>query len=147
MKFQVIQPFSIVYKGKSKTYVMGQRISENAYKNLNARQQGRFLPAAQCAKSLWTQEEYNLIAESYFLYGRNQAQCLNHFRKFSDAHSDQSVKIALYSCPALDTEVEEISGLKDHARGLLDALNAIEPGRFMSNKVNNKLDALLATIK
>ena len=82
----------------------------------------------------WTPEEYGYIAESYFKYGRNQAQCLKYFRQFSQRHTDKSVKIALYSCPALDTKVNEISGLKDFANGLLDALNAIEPGRFVATR-------------
>lgn len=82
----------------------------------------------------WLPEEYDYIAQAYFKYGRNQADCLKYFRQFSDRHTDKSVKIALYSCPALDTEVKDITGLKDFAQGLLDALNNIQPGRFKSTR-------------
>ena len=93
--------------------------------------------AATIAKSRatrWTAEEYDAMAAAYFKHGRNQRACLAEFRAFSERHTDKSVMLAVYSCAALDETVTEITGLKDYANGLLNALNAIEPGRFKATR-------------
>tara|TARA_B100000073_G_C23517441_1_gene486425 strand:+ start:128 stop:580 length:453 start_codon:yes stop_codon:yes gene_type:complete len=150
MKFQVIRPFSIVTKGKAKTYALGQRIGESAYNRLSTRQQSYFLPARKCGKLNWTHAEYMTQAQGYILYGNDRAACFNHFRKFHTTHNQNAINFATYSCAALDTQ-NGLDGFKDYAQGLLDALNAIEPGRFQGNKdgktVEQKLDSLLASLR
>jgi len=100
-------------------------------------QQQATLAAEAKAKSRatrWTAEEYDAMAAAYFKHGRNQRACLAEFRAFSERHTDKSVMLAVYSCAALDETVTEITGLKDYANGLLNALNDIEPGRFKATR-------------
>ena len=89
---------------------------------------------AKSRATRWTAEEYDAMAQAYFNNGRNQKACLAEFRLTSQRHTDKSVMLAVYSCAALDTKVKEIVGLKDYANGLLDALNAIEDGRFKGTR-------------
>ena len=146
MKFQVVQPFSITSNGKRVNYAMGQRISETAYNRLNSRQRGRFLPARRCGAQSWTDAEYAALAAAYVAHAGDRPAIIAAFREVSDRHTDAAVDIAAQSCRELDTTVHESTGLKDHAAGLLDVLNAIEPGRFASGKMMRQLDALLASI-
>jgi hypothetical protein len=151
MKFQVIRPFSIVARGRRTEYKLGQRIGEAAYHRLTKTQQGRFLPARKCGAQSWTRDEYFAVAESYLKYGKNgYVQTIADFRKVSDRHSDNAIKIATYSCAHLDTTTD-VDGLKDHANELLEVLQEMVPGRFTATgKVENidlALDALLADIR
>ena len=93
--------------------------------------------AAAIAKSRatrWTAEEYDAMAAAYIQFGRDRKACLTEFRKFSDRHTDDAVTFAAYSAAALDTTEPASEGFKDFAHGLLDALNAIEPGRFKATR-------------
>ena len=81
----------------------------------------------------WTAEEYDTIANAYHLFGNDRNACLNYFRKYHDRHTDDAVTFAAYSAANLDTE-NGLSGFKDYADGLLNALNAITPNRFKGNR-------------
>lgn len=105
-----------------KKFFKEQQIAEAAAAKANSR------------ATRWLAEEYDAMAAAYFKHGRNQKACLAEFRKFSERHTDKSVMLAVYSCAALDTKVKEIVGLKDYANGLLNALNAIESGRFKGTR-------------
>ena len=151
MKFQVINPFSITRAGRRVEYRKGQRISETAYRRLNTRQQSRFLPARKCGAQSWTRAEYIAVAEAYLKHSENNyEQCIKDFRKVSDRHSDDAVKLATFSCAHLDT-MSTAEGLKDHASELLEVLDIMDPGRFTATgKVENidlALDSLLADIR
>ena len=93
-----------------------------------------------------TDAEYDALAAAYVAHAGDRPAIIAAFREVSDRHTDAAVDIAAQSCRELDTTVHESTGLKDHAAGLLDALNAIEPGRFASGKMMRQLDALLASI-
>ena len=151
MKFQVINPFSITTAGRRVEYRKGQRISETAYRRLNTRQQSRFLPARKCGAQSWTRAEYIAVAEAYLKHSEhNYEQCIKDFRKVSDRHSDDAVKLATFSCAHLDT-MSTAEGLKDHASELLEVLDIMVPGRFTANgkvdDVDTALDILLADIR
>ena len=151
MKFQVIHPFSITAKGRRTEYKMGQRISETIFNRLTKTQKGRFLPARKCGAQSWTRQEYVAVAEAYLNYGKNgYQQSISDFRKVSDRHSDNAIKIATYSCAHLDTTTD-VDGLKDHASELLEVLEEMVPGRFTSTgkveDVETALDSLLAEIR
>ena len=150
MKYQVIRPSSITNKGRRVEYNMGNRIGESAYHRLTKTQQQRFLPARKCGTQSWTRAEYQSVAESYLKYGKNgYRHAINDFRKVSDRHSDNAIKIATYSCAHLDTQ-SDVFGLKDHATELLEVLQELRPGRFTSTgrveDIESALDALLADI-
>ena len=105
-------------------YCKGKKLIQSVLdkKNMNAKGHVR-----------WTAEEYDAIAEAYHKHGRDRKAVLNEFRKYSERHSDDAVTLIAYSCAALDT-TSDIQGLTDHADGLLNALNAITPNRFSSNR-------------
>ncbi len=107
--------------------------------------QGRALVKAQAlaakaeanAKSRatrWTAEEYDVMAQAYINNGRDRKACLAEFRQFSQRHTDDAVTFAAYSAAALDTKDPSTEGFKDYAKGLLNALNAIEPKRFKGTR-------------
>ena len=151
MKFQVITPFSVTNKGRRVDYPMGKRIGEASYKRLTKTQQQRFLPARKCGAYSWTRAEYQAVAEAYLKYGKNgYRSAIIDFRKVSDRHSYNAVKIATYSCAHLDTQ-SDVFGLKDHATELLEVLQELVPGRFTSTgkveDIDSALDALLADIR
>ncbi len=107
--------------------------------------QGRALVKAQAlaakaeanAKSRatrWTAEEYDVMPQAYINNGRDRKACLAEFRQFSQRHTDDAVTFAAYSAAALDTKDPSTEGFKDYAKGLLNALNAIEPKRFKGTR-------------
>ena len=124
---QYVESFGLMNLDKEERllYRKGKKLLESALSLKEVKTSGH---------TKWTIEEYHYLAGAYFNHGRNQRECLNYFRKFSDRHTDKSVMIAVYSCAALDKKVKEISGLKDYADGLLNALNEIEPGRFVGTR-------------
>ena len=81
----------------------------------------------------WTAEEYDAIAEAYHQHEGNRPAIVEMFMTFSDRHTPSAVDIAAQSCKALDTNYPQ-TGMTDHADGLLNALNAITPNRFSSNR-------------
>ena len=107
--------------------------------------QGRELVKAEAAAKVaeakaatrsiqWTAEEYDAVALGYMTYGKNgYKQAIEDFRLVSQRHSDNAVKLATYSCAHLDTK-SDVEGMADYAQGLLDALNAIEEGRFKGTR-------------
>ena len=82
----------------------------------------------------WTAEEYDSMAQAYIKNGRDRKACLAEFRQSSQRHTDDAVTFAAYSAAALDTKDPSTAGFKDYAKGLLDALNAIEPNRFKGTR-------------
>jgi hypothetical protein len=91
--------------------------------------------AKAAARSIqWTAEEYDAVALGYMTYGKNgYKQAIKDFRLVSQRHSDNAIKLATYSCAHLDTK-SDVEGMADYAQGLLDALNAIEEGRFKGTR-------------
>jgi hypothetical protein len=81
----------------------------------------------------WTGEEYDVMAECYHRYEGRSSDIIPVFMAFSDRHTENSVSLAIRSCAAMDT-LNPDNGMKDHAEGLLNALNAISPGRFKSTR-------------
>lgn len=89
---------------------------------------------AKSRATRWTAEEYDAMAQAYINNGRDRKACLAEFRQFSPRHTDDAVTFAAYSAAALDTQDALTEGFKDYAKGLLDALNAIEPKRFKGTR-------------
>jgi len=81
----------------------------------------------------WTAEEYDAMAEAYHQHEGNRPAIVAAFMTFSERHSASAVDIAAQSCKALDTNYPQ-TGMTDYADGLLNALNAITPNRFKSNR-------------
>ena len=151
MKFQVVQPFSVTFNGRRTEYVLGQRIGESAYNRLSKRQQSRFLPARRCGNQSWTDAEYQAMANAYVNHAGDRKAIISEFRQTSSRHTNSALDIAAQACRELDVYVTESTGLKDHAEGLLIALQDIDPDRFKSvvkeQKLEVALDALLAEIR
>ena len=89
---------------------------------------------AESRKCRWTAEEYDAMAAAYVKHGRDRKACLAEFRLPSTRHTDDAVTFAAYSAAALDTQDPSTEGFKDYAKGLLNALNALCPGRFKGNR-------------
>ena len=104
------------------TYRSGKKLMQTVLDKKNMNAQGHVK---------WTAEEYDAIANAYHNHGRDRKAVLKEFRTHSDRHTDDAVTLIAYSCAALDT-TSDIQGLKDHADGLLNALNSITPHRFSS---------------
>lgn len=151
MKFQVTQAFAVTVKGRRTEYKLGQRIGEAAYRRLNARQQARFLPARRCGAQSWTDAEYAAMAAAYVNNAGDRPAIISEFRQTSDRHTDAALDIAAQACRELDLYVQEATGLKDHAEGLLLALQDIDADRFgcvaKEEKLEAAIDALLADIR
>ncbi len=120
--------------GISNLQVGSPRLYKQGRKLVEAQAAAKVAEAKSTYATRWTAEEYDAMARAYFNNGRNQKACLAEFRLSSQRHTDKSVMLAVYSCAALDSKVNEITGLKDYAQGLLDALNAIEPKRFKGTR-------------
>lgn len=151
MKFQVTQSFSVTIKGRRTEYKVGQRIGEAAYRRLTKTQQGRFLPARRCGAQSWTDAEYQAMANAYVNNAGDRKAIIAEFRQTSARHTDAALDIAAQACRELDLYVVESTGLKDHADGLLIALQDIDNDRFAcvakEEKAEAALDALLADIR
>ena len=151
MKFQVVQPFSITRAGRRVEYKMGHRIGEAAYRRLTKTQQGRFLPARRCGSQSWTDAEYQAMANAYVRNAGDRKATIAQFREISARQTDSALDIAAQACRELDLYVVEATGLKDHAEGLLIALQDIDNDRFASvakeKKAEAAIDALLADIR
>tara|TARA_B100000900_G_C20244998_1_gene579534 strand:+ start:131 stop:631 length:501 start_codon:yes stop_codon:yes gene_type:complete len=150
-KFQVVAPFSITSKGKRTEFKMGDRISEIRYHRLSSRQQSRFLPARRCGAQSWTNAEYAALAQAYVNHAGDRPAIIDAFRLVSSRHTDAALDIAAQACRELDLYVQDSTGLKDHAAGLLLALQDIDPDRFSSvqseEKLSDSIDSLLESIR
>ena len=78
----------------------------------------------------WTAEEYDSLALAYVNFAGDRPAIIKEFRKSSDRHSDNAIDIAAQACRHLDKTVKTANGLKDHADGLLLALQSIDSNRF-----------------
>jgi hypothetical protein len=82
----------------------------------------------------WTAEEHDAMAACYLQFEGNRPAIVAAFMAFSARHTADAVDIAAQSCKALDTQHPETVGMRDYADGLLNALNALAPGRFKSTR-------------
>ena len=83
----------------------------------------------------WTDDDYFIMASAYMVHGRDQLACIEFCRAAGmTRQSDNAIRLAAYSCAALDSKVTECNGLKDYANGLLAALQSLESGRFYANR-------------
>ena len=81
----------------------------------------------------WTDEEYDWLAAAYMKHS-DRPSILAEFRIYSDRHTDSAVDMMAQICLQSDITVKSATGLNHPALGLLNALNAIEPGRFKGNR-------------
>jgi len=86
--------------------------------------------AVKASERTWLPEEYDALAAAYVLHAGDRPAILREFRLFSDRHTDNAIDIAAQSCNFLDQSVKNATGLKDYAKGLLGALQAIDFNRF-----------------
>ena len=85
---------------------------------------------AQSRSISWTAEEYDVLASAYVEHTGDRPSILSEFRKFSERHTDSAIDMMAQICLQVDSTIKTATGLNHPAQGLLDALNAIEPGRF-----------------
>ena len=147
MKFQVTQAFSVTTNGRRTEYKLGQRISETAYRRLNARHQARFLPANRCGKNAWTGAEYAALAAAYVNNAGDRPAIIAEFRQQFSTHTNNAVDMMAQQCRQLDTNIQTAEGLDHPAVGLVLALQDIDNERFAEMDFDAKFDALLAVIR
>ena len=148
MKFQVIRPFSIVTKGKSKTYMMGQRISETAYHNLSQRQQGYLLSArAASGRVPYTREEITCIVSAY-LQNDNRIFVKETFEQNfpKSRHTSDSVMFQACLLENLDNTKPSQSGSYHITNLVVQVAQEIDSKRFGNSNIDSKLDILLASL-
>lgn len=82
----------------------------------------------------WSAEEYDTLAQAYVTHGADEWECLKDFRKYSERHTDNAVRLAVNSCKYLDQSLNYAKGLSDYSNGLLDALKALDSKRFKGRR-------------
>jgi hypothetical protein len=150
MKFQVIRPFSIVTKGKSKTYAMGQRIGETAYNRLSKRQQTYFLSARSASsRAPYTREEVIFIVESY-LQNESRLAVRDAFQKQfpNSLHTGDSIMMTACLLENLDNTKDGQDGSVYHlTQFVIQIAQEIDPERFSDPGMDSKLDSLLTSLR
>ena len=150
MKFQVIRPFSIVTKGKAKTYAMGQRIGESAYNKLSKRQQSYLLSARSAArKAPYTRPEVEFIVKSYLQNDSRQSVCDAFMAQFPNTlHTGDSIKMTACLLENLDNTKDGQDGSVYHlTQFVIQIAQEIDPERFSDPSMDSKLDSLLASLR
>ncbi len=89
---------------------------------------------AKSRATRWTGEEYDVMAQAYINNAGDRPAILREFRSFSERHTDSAIDMMAQICLQADTTVKSADGLNHPAQGLLDALNAIEEGRFKGTR-------------
>jgi hypothetical protein len=85
--------------------------------------------------SEWSAAEYAAMASAYIKHAGDRPAICAEFMAFSELRSYSSADIAAQVCRALDTKVKNAKGMSAYPIGLLNALNAIAPGRFEDKSV------------
>ena len=150
MKFQVIRPFSIVTKGKSKSYAMGQRIGETAYSRLSTRQKTYFLSARAASRKVpYTREEVTFIIKSY-LKNDSRTSVRNEFQSAfpKSLHTGDSIMMTACLLENLDNTKNGQDGSVYHLTDLvIQVAQEIDPERFSDPSIEVKLDSVLASLR
>ena len=91
-------------------------------------------PETSSADTKWTAEEYDALALAYFTHGADEWACLADFRKYSERHTDNAIRLAVNSCKYLDQDLNYAKGLSDYSNGLLSALQSLDSKRFKGRR-------------
>ena len=86
--------------------------------------------------SEWSAAEHAAMAAAYIKHAGNRPAICAEFMAFSERRSYNSADIAAQVCRALDTKVKDAKGMSAYPIGLLNALNALAPGRFIDKSAS-----------
>ena len=132
MKFQVIKPFSVTFKGRTTSYDLGQRISETRYNKLPKRIQETYFTTARKAATLnaYTNEERHLIA-SLYNEGNTRKYIVDMFRKlFGNTHSVDSIGQKVEMCKSVDKTLTNNNQFQFRDEELIIMLQDLDCDRY-----------------